>query len=149
MKAPNLKGLAVAIITLSMFLAAPFAAAADDNHCGLKGTYAFTGFGYTFDGNALGFPTGVLSTSGTLTLDGEGNWSVKEVEVVNGQVVNPAATYAGTYILNSDCTFAAMLSGVPGPIFVGVVADHGKQIRAMSTIPGVQVNYTNTIRVHP
>jgi hypothetical protein len=41
------------------------------------------------------------------------------------------------------------LPGIPDPLFVGVVADHGKQVRAMATIPGVQVNFTNTIKVHP
>jgi hypothetical protein len=149
MKTPNLKRFALSIITLTVILAVPIVAPADDNHCGAKGTYAYTAFGNTFDGNALGFPTGVASINGTITIDGEGNWSVKEVEVVNGQVVNPSATHSGTYTLNSDCTFVAMAPGIPGPLFVGVVADHGKQIRAMMTIPGIQVNFTNTIRVHP
>ena len=148
MRVPDLKRLAAIIITVAAFLAVPIGTAAQD-HCGLKGTYAFTGFGNTFEGNPLGFPAGTISANGTVTFDGNGNWLVKEVEVVNGQLVNPSATYAGTYALNSDCTFAAILPGVPGPIFVGVVADHGKQIRAMSTTPGEQVNYTNTIRVHP
>jgi hypothetical protein len=149
MKTLNWKALAISIITLSMLLAVSMAAAADDNHCGAKGTYAYTGFGYTYDGNILGFPAGNLSINGTITLDGNGNSSIREAEVVNGVLLNPAAEYAGTYTLNSDCTFSATLPGVPGPIFVGVVADHGKQIRAMMTAPGIQVNFTNTIRVHP
>jgi hypothetical protein len=149
MKTPNLKALAISIITLSMLLAVSTAAAADDNHCGAKGTYAYTGFGYTYDGNILGFPAGNLSINGTITLDGNGNSSIREAEVVNGVLLNPAAEYAGTYTLNSDCTFSATLPGAPGPVFVGVVADHGKQIRAMMTAPGIQVNFTNTIRVHP
>ena len=98
-------------------------------------------------GNPFGFPVGVLSTNGTLTLDGNGNWIVREVEVVNGQVFNPAATFAGTYTLNPDCTFAAMITGVPEPVFVGVVVDHGNQIRAMGTTPGEQINYVSTIKV--
>lgn len=144
-----MKGLTVALVILSIILAVPVMAAAEDNHCGLKGTYAFTGFGNTFEGNLLGFPAGVVSTNGTITLDGNGNTFIREAEVVNGVLLNAAAEYTGTYTLNPDCTFAASLTGVPGPIFVGVVADNGKQIRAMSTVPGVQVNYTNTIRVHP
>ena len=144
-----MKGLTVALAILSIILAVPVMAAAEDNHCGLKGTYAFTGFGNTFDGNLLGFPAGVVSTNGTITLDGNGNAFIREAEVVNGVLLNAAAEYTGTYTLNADCTFSASLTGVPGPIFVGVVADNGKQIRAMSTVPGVQVNYTNTIRVHP
>ena len=144
-----MKRFALVMIALSMVLAVPVLAAADNNSCGLKGTYAFTGFGTTYDGNLLGFPAGTLSTNGTLTFDGNGNIFVRQAEVINGVLLNPAAEYAFTYTLNPDCTFAAMLEGVPVPIFVGVVADHGKQIRAMSTIPGVLVNYTNTIRVHP
>jgi len=144
-----MKGFAVALVTVSVILAVSVVAVAEDNHCGLKGTYAFTGFGNTFEGNLLRFPAGVVSTNGTITLDGNGNAFIREAEVVNGMLLNAAAEYTGTYTLNPDCTFAAMLNGVPGPIFVGVVADHGKQIRAMSTIPGVQVNYTNTVRVHP
>ena len=57
MKAPNWKRLAVAIITLSVLLAAPIvavAAPAKGNHCGAKGTYGYTAFGNTFDGNLLG-----------------------------------------------------------------------------------------------
>jgi hypothetical protein len=149
MKTPNLKALAISIITLSVLLAVPMAAAADDNHCGAKGTYAYTGFGYTYDGNILGFPAGNLSINGMITLDGNGNSFIREAEVVNGVLLNAAAEYTGTYTLNPDCTFSATLPGAPGPIFVGVVADHGKQIRAMMTAPGIQVNFTNTIRVHP
>lgn len=141
------KQLAVAIITLSVILAVPFATAADGNHCGLKGTYAFTGFGNTFEGNLLGFPAGIVSTNGTATFDRNGDAFVREAEVINGVLINPAAEYSGTYTLNPDCTFTVTLGGIPG--FVGVVADHGNQIRAMTMIPGVQINFTNTIRVRP
>jgi hypothetical protein len=145
----DMKGLGVALVTLSVILALPVVATANDNHCGAKGTYAYTGFGNTFEGNLLGFPVGVVSTNGTITLDGNGNAFIREAEVVNGVLLNAAAEFTGTYTLSPDCTFTAMLNGVPIPVFVGVVADNGKQIRAMSTIPGIQVNYTNTVRVHP
>ena len=150
MKTPNLKRFAVAIITLSVILAVPIGAAAapaDDNHCGAKGTYAYTGFGNTFEGNALGFPAGIASTNGTITLDGNGNVFIREAEVVNGVLLNPAAEFSGTYTLNPDCTFTTTMFGITA--FGGAIADHGKQIRAMITIPGIQVNFTNTIRMHP
>ncbi len=134
----------------SIIAAAAAGVPANDHHgngCGAKGTYGYTGFGNTFEGNPFGFPVGALSTNGTLTLDGNGNWSVREIEVVNGQVVNPDATFAGTYTLNPDCTFAAMIPGVPGPVFVGVVVDSGNQIRAMGTTPGEQINYVSTVKV--
>ena len=143
-----------AIITFSALRSGPISAAAaagvpaNGHSCGAKGTYGYTGFGNTFEGNPFGFPVGVLSTNGTLTLDGNGNWIVREVEVVNGQVFNPAATFAGTYTLNPDCTFAAMITGVPEPVFVGIVVDHGNQIRAMGTTPGEQINYVSTVKVN-
>jgi hypothetical protein len=126
-----------------------FVSAANDNHCGLKGTYAYSGFGFTYEGNLLGFPAGNLSINGIITLDGNGNSFIREAEVVNGVLLKAAAEYVGTYTLSPDCTFSATLPGAPGPIFVGVVADNGKQIRAMMTAPGIQVNFTNTIRVRP
>jgi hypothetical protein len=143
--------LTVAIIAVVAVRAGPVRAnATSHNSCGARGTYGYTGFGNSFDGNPLGLPAGIVSTNGTITLDGSGHWFVREVEVVNGQVVNAAATFNGTIAVNADCTFAAFLPEVPeGPILVGVVVDHGKQIRAMSTIPGVQVNYISTVRVDP
>lgn len=142
-----MKRLTLALVTLSMILVVPLVAAADQNSCGLRGTYAFTGFGYTYDGNPLGLPAGNLSISGTITMDGNGNSFIRQAEVINGQLISANSEYSGTYTLNPDCTFTATLFGVTG--FGGVVADHGKQIRAMLTIPGIQVNFTNTIRVHP
>jgi hypothetical protein len=57
---------------------------------------------------------------------------------------------AAKALVISDSVYqVATIPPLPGPVFVGVVADHGKQIRAMSTIPGVQVNYVFTVRVHP
>ena len=148
MRVPDWKRLAAIIIAVAAFLAVPIGAvAADDSHCGFKGTYAYTGFGNTFEGNLLGFPAGIISVNGTITIDGKGNSFVRQAEVVNGVLLNAAAEYAGTYTLNPDCTFTAEIGGVPA--FVGVVADHGRQVRAMITIPGVQVNFTNTIKVHP
>jgi hypothetical protein len=159
MRTPDLKRIAVVllltgafIITLSVLLSAPIGVAGASGfgtRCGAKGAYGYTGFGTAFDGNPLGFPAGIVSSNGTLTLDGNGNVVIHEVEVASGQVFNPDATFSGTYTLNPDCTFAATLPGLPGPVFVGVVVDNGKQIRAMSTIPGVQVNYISTFKVHP
>jgi hypothetical protein len=147
MKTPNWKQVAVAILTLAVILAVPIVAAAEDNHCGFKGTYAYTGFGYTYDGNPLGFPAGNLSVTGTITIDGNGNSLVRQTEVVNGQLINVNAEYTGTVTVNPDCTFTTTMFGITA--FGGAIADHGKQIRAMITIPGIQVNFTNTIRMHP
>ena len=140
-----MKRLVLVIATVIVLLGMPLAAAADD--CDFRGTYAYTGFGYTFDGNPLGLPAGVISINGTIKVDGNGNAFVRQAEVVNGVLINAAAEYASTYTLNPDCTFTAELGGVPA--FLGVVADHGKQVRAMIMLPGVQINFTNTIRVGP
>ncbi len=147
MKTTNLRRAVVSLVAVCVLLALPLTAAAQDNHCGFKGTYGYTGFGYTYEGNVLGFPAGNVSVTGTISMDGNGNSVIRQAEVVNGVLLNPAAEYSGTYTLNSDCTFTADLFGIP--TFVGLVADHGKQVRAMITLPGVQVNFTNTIRIHP
>lgn len=160
-RTPKLTRLAVAllltgaIITFSALRSGPiraFAAdAGDGNRCGARGTYGYTAFGNTFAGNALGFPVGIASTNGTITLDGKGNTLIHEVEVIEGNVVSPpgGSTFVGTITLNPDCSFTATLPGLTGPVFVGVVVDHGKQIGAMSTLPGVQLNYVSTVRVDP
>ena len=117
--------------------------------CGVLGTYGFTGFGNTFTGNPLGFDAGVVSSNGTIKLGADGKWFVHEFEVVNGVVAhggNPA-DYTGEYTVNADCTAALSLGGAPA--LVGVIADHGKQLRAMSIIPGVQVNYVSTLKIEP
>ncbi len=118
-------------------------------HCGTLGTYGFTGFGNTFTGNPLGFAAGVVSSNGTITLGADGKWFVREFEVVNGLVANGgnAAEYTGDYTVNADCTAALSLGGAPA--LVGVIVDHGKQLRAMSIIPGVQVNYISTAKIEP
>ena len=145
MKAINWKRFAF-IAALSVIVTSA-AAAVDDSHCGLKGTYAYTGFGYTYNGNPLGFPAGYITATGTVTFDGNGNAFIRQAEVINGVLINANAEYTGTYTINSDCTFTTTLFGITA--FAGVVADNGKQIRAMISIPGIQVSFTNTIRVHP
>lgn len=117
--------------------------------CGAFGTYGYTGFGTTYAGNPLGFPAGTATTNGIITLGKDGSVSIHEVEVINGEVVNPSADYTGNFTLGPGCTFTATLTGGSGTALVGVVGDNGKQVRAMSTIPGVQVIYIATVRVSP
>jgi len=118
--------------------------------CGLlRGTYGFTGFGTIFPGNALGFPPGTVSTNGTVTIGRDGQTTVVEAEVIDGVLVSPSSTYQGTITVNPDCTFTVAMPPLPGPAFVGVAVDNGKQVRAMTTIPGVQINFVSTIKVHP
>lgn len=147
MKPMNWKRFAFVVAGLSVMLAVSPAAAADDNHCGLKGTYAYAGFGYTYAGNPLSFPVGYITVTGTVTFDGNGNSVIRQAEDINGVLINANAEYSATYTVKPDCTFTTTLFGITA--FGGVVADNGKQIRAMITIPGIQVSFTNTIRVHP
>jgi hypothetical protein len=144
--------LAVSLIAFIALRSEPVTAAAVDNHdgntCGAKGTYGYVGLGTTFDNNALGFPPGLASTNGTITLDGNGHWFVREAEVANGVLLNSAATFGGNLTINPDCTFVATLPPLEGPALVGVVVDNGNQVRAMSTIPGVQVSYVATVKIH-
>lgn len=122
---------------------------AHGSSCGAGGTYGYTGFGTIFEGNALGFPPGISSANGTITFSKDGQVTVVEAEMVGGVLVSPSSTFTGTYTINPDCTFAATLPPLPGPAFVGVFVDNGNQLRAMDTIPGVQLNYVSTMRVHP
>ncbi len=109
--------------------------------------YGYTGFGNAFTGNTLGLPVGIVFANGVLTFDGNGHWSIREAEVINGAVVATDAQLAGELTFLSDCTFATSIQGQP--IFVGVVVDRGKQIRAMATVPGVQVNCISTYKIRP
>lgn len=98
-RTPKLTRLAVAllltgaVITFTALRSGPiraFAAhAGHGNHCGARGTYGYTGFGNVFPGNLTGFPPGIASTNGTITLDGKGNMLIHEVEVIEGHVVSP------------------------------------------------------------
>jgi hypothetical protein len=145
--------LAGAAILFSILYAGPSGALAASsgtgNSCGPRGTYGYTGFGTIFPGNVLGLPPGAESSNGTLTFDRNGQVTIVEAEMIDGVLISPSSTYEGTFTVNPDCTFTATLPPLPGPAFVGVVVDDGKQIRAMSTIPGVQVNYVATVKVHP
>jgi hypothetical protein len=147
--------LAGAVILFIALYAGPIgavAAHADGNRCGARGTYGYTGFGTVFPNNGY-FPPGIASTNGTITLDGKGNVLIHEVEVIEGAVVSPpeGSTFVGTYTLNPDCTFTGTLTQppVPGTALVGVAVDDGKGIRAMLTVPGVQINFVSTTKVHP
>jgi hypothetical protein len=144
--------LVAAVIAFSTLPTGPASAAAvgvpsPGQGCGAVGAYGYTGFGNTFEGNALGFPAGIVSTTGTIMLDGNGHWSVRETEVINGAVVATAATFSGAFTVNSDCSFVGTLEGVP--LLAGVLVDRGNQVRAMSIVPGVQVNYISTYKIRP
>jgi hypothetical protein len=125
--------------------------------CRAVGTYGYSAFGYTYDDNLLGLPVGYVTSNGTLTMSPSGELTIKEYEVVNGQLV-PAPpgtsqpfTFTGQATVNSDCTFSADLTmeGTTIPGFVGVIVDNGNQVRAMTVIPGIQVSYVSTVKVHP
>jgi hypothetical protein len=149
--------LAGAVILFIALYAGPIGAVAahagHGNSCGARGTYGYTGFGTVFPGNVAGFPPGIASTNGTITLDGKGNVLIHEVEVIEGALVSPpeGSTFVGTYTLNPDCTFTGTLTQppIPGTALVGVVVDNGKEIRAMLTVPGVQINFISTVKIHP
>ena len=152
--APLLTGALILFIALyAGSFGAVAAHAGQGSSCHAMGTYGYTGFGTIFPGNAAGFPPGTASSNGTISLDGKGNVLIHEVEVIEGTVVSPpgGSTFVGTYTLNPDCTFTGELTQppIPGRALVGVVVDNGKGIRAMLTVPGVQINFVSTTKVHP
>jgi hypothetical protein len=159
MKTPNLAQIAAALLLVGAVIvsialyAGPIgdvpAYAEQRTSCRAIGTYGYTGFGTIFPGNALGFPPGAASTNGTVTIDRNGQVTIVEAEMIDGVLISPSSTYAGTLTVNPDCTFSVTLPPLPGPAFVGVVVDNGNQVRAMTTIPGVQINYVSTVKVHP
>jgi len=144
-----LTGAAVLLIALYAGPIGPLPAYAHSNSCRAWGAYGYSGFGTVFPGNALGLPPGTETSNGTLTFDRNGQLTIVEAEMIDGVLISPSSTYGGTLTVNPDCTFTATLPPLPGPAIVGVVVDNGRQIRAMSTIPGVQVNYVSTVKVHP
>jgi hypothetical protein len=115
-------------------------ARADDRRCSLStvvGTYGVSGGGTV----GVGTSNVVQDTEvGLLTADGNGNVSGSVTFSANGTVL--AATYTGTYIVNSDCTANASINDSLGEHLheAGVVLRGGSEIRFIGTDPGAEVS---------
>jgi hypothetical protein len=108
--------------------------------CGLQsvvGTYGVSGGGTV----GVGTANPVQDTEvGLLTADGNGNVSGSVTFSANGTLL--AATYTGTYTVNSDCTASASISDSLGEHLheTGVVLKDGGEIRFIGTDPGAEVS---------
>ena len=101
------------------------------------GTYGVSGGGTVGVGTANPVQD---SEAGLLTADGNGNVSGSVTFSANGTVL--AATYTGTYTVNSDCTASASISDSLGEHLheTGVVLNGGSEIRFIGTDPGAEVS---------
>lgn len=113
---------------------------ANDRGCGLYsvvGTYGVSGGGTVGVGTANSVQA---SEVGLLTADGNGNVSGSVTFSANGRLL--AATYTGTYAVNSDCTASASISDSLGEHLheTGVVLKGGSEIRFIGTDPGAEVS---------
>ncbi len=77
---------------------------------------------------------------GLLTADGNGNVSGSVTFSANGTLL--AATYIGTYTVNSDCTATASINDSLGEHLheTGVLLKGGDEIRFIGTDPGAEVS---------
>lgn len=113
---------------------------ADGRGCGLYsvvGTYGVSGGGTV----GVGTANPVQDTEvGLLTADGNGNVSGSVTFSANGTLL--AATYTGTYTVNSDCTATASISDSLGEHLheTGVVLKGGAEIRFIGTDPGAEIS---------
>jgi hypothetical protein len=101
------------------------------------GTYGVSGGGTV----GVGTATPVQDTEvGLLTADGNGNVSGSVTFSANGTLL--AATYTGTYTVNSDCTASASINDSLGEHLheTGVVLKDGSEIRFIGTDPGAEVS---------
>lgn len=108
--------------------------------CSLRsvaGTYGVSGGGIV----GVGTSAPMQDTEvGLLTADGNGNVSGSVTFSANGTLL--AATYIGTYTVNSDCAASASIVDSLGEHLheAGVVLRGGSEIRFIGTDPGAEVS---------
>jgi hypothetical protein len=106
----------------------------------LLGTYGFTSQGVTLQGSSVPAALqGSFASSGFITFDGQGNFTLTETSSFNGTIQGPTAV-KGAYIVNADCTFDS--KAVNGATFRAVIVDGGKELLMMQTNQGVAVTST-------
>ena len=107
-------------------------AAANCSERTLRGAYEID-----FSGHFVG--VGPVATLGTITLDGDGNFTITDTASFNGAIIARAGT--GVYNVESNCTGSATVTytvGQPGrqATFNFVVTDQGRDVRLIGTTPG-------------
>ncbi len=141
-----------AILVCSLFVPVTLA---DEKSCtmaNVKGTYGYVGFGAILAINPFGLPAGTYSSTGTLTFDGRGNLLIVDSSRYDNLFAPPDSEEPSTYMVNEKCVVTFTVkpladAGIPGPHYKGVFVNNRKELRAMSLLPGLIVNYVNTTRI--
>jgi hypothetical protein len=135
---------AVAALALAIAPAAKAQVNKGCNNATLQGTFAYTATG----SSVAPFPPGQYAEAGAQTFDGNGNTSASGMSNTNGTAA--AATHAGTYIVNSDCTGTFSLQIAPGIAshYFFVIANDGSTYQAVCLDP-VAVLTRHGTRLYP
>ena len=124
----------LSVVTFAAMMAAGTLSQAQAQPCSnamLKGTYGFQVFGAAVVGP--GSPGTPRAAIGIYTMDGRGNLTGNVSVNNNGTVLGPG-TFAGTYIVNADCTGTLFTISPPGSLML-VVVDGGKEFYLMRIDP--------------
>jgi hypothetical protein len=112
-------------------------------HCtnaSLHGKFVFTARGTTLP--TLGLPapeTGAFASSGSAEFDGHGHFTLTATSSFAG-LIAPASTVAGTYGVNSDCSYTSQAAN--GATFRAVIVNDGRELLIMQTNRGTAITGT-------
>jgi len=97
-------------------------------------------FGTTINGNLVGGPlAGPVAGIALQKFDGEGGLTQVDTVSINGILIANGRSATGTYTVNPDCTGTATINfpAQPPLQLSFVLDDHRKELRAVTTNPGV------------
>jgi hypothetical protein len=114
------------------------------NNCSVQsagGTYSFAIFGTTLPDNPYGLPPGPYNAAGTITLDGKGNYTLKDSSMKNGgPVLEEVIT--GTYTVDG-CRLDFNMFGTI-PVAVMYSTDSLQHTQGVSLLEGTNWTYLGT-----
>ncbi len=152
MRKPITIAFTMAILVCTLLASAALAEQKGCTTANVKGTYGYVGFGTVLATNPFGAPAGSYSSTGTLTFDGKGNLLIVDTGRIDNLFFPPDSQYLSTYAVSDECVVTFTLTayveaGLPGPHYKGVFVNHRKELRVMSLVPGIIVNYVNTTKI--
>ncbi len=116
----------------------------DDNRGGCRtncSLHSLKGcFGSTITGNLVGGPlAGPVAGIVLQKFDGEGGLTQVDTVSINGTLIANERSATGTYTVNPDCTGSATIDFPEQPPLQlnFVLVDHGRELRAVTTNPGL------------
>jgi hypothetical protein len=132
-------GLLTLVITMLMVLGGARRVPADNgcSNATLQGSYGVSATGTITAGPSAG-PIAVVAV---ITYDGHGEFTLNQTQrlLVAGVATTLKVPFTGTYSVNADCTFSAvMTNALNGTISTsdGVIVDHGHGFFAVNTTAG-------------